>query len=963
MKKIFFLTILITLCFVSSAVMFAAADEMGYYVDFEKYPVDAADLDKLYANDNIYATKDDLYIEEENGNKFLRSAVSNSSGYSANSIFAIYDLNLTEETLFKFDIQNRNSNTGYANIQLRQNGSSTFETRKNIFYPVEIRDNKIIYLGDFEDYKYTEDISDDEKVSIAILLNPETEEIKIFKNGILKAHAIAGDNFDGFDFKKTIFRFQNYVKATPKGESPYVANIIYDNIAVIHGKNEVINLSADVFYNEFEVSELKKGSLNAKASVINKSASDKNLMLFVTHKSDGQLVNLGLDKRTVGFGEQEYFTAPISITDTKAGDYMEVMLLDADTLKPVISPKKVYFKNIIETPVADEMRDIYNIKKSSHPRLVANNTDFLRISSLSETDETIGAWKSSIIDEADRIADVSISDSTLDDYYLEHSDSMLDTSRNALRMVQTLGIAHKLSGLEISKYSQKAELILKTVSEYPDWNPSHFLDTAEMMTALAFGYDWMGDAFSDETNEAVKTAVYEKGLLAADKAYNGTGGTENSGWWKNVDYNWNIVCNGAIAVTASAFADVYPGLCFDLSAKAVNYVKYALKPFAPDGGGEEGCEYTVYALRYLSKLHTTLLNTYGTDFGMMKHSGLSGLGDFLIQADGSSGINSYHDTNGGENYIDTPALLWLGNVYDKTYYTAARLRSIKRYNFTVTPFDLIWYNSDVTDSDFTDIPLNSYFENTELISMRSGFDADDIYLSAHGGKANVSHSHIDGGTFVLDMQGFRVGADIGADVYDAEGYFGKRRYEYYRTRAEGHNTIVINPDESPGQSTDSNIEFIKVNFEDESPYAILDMTDAYKEYNCTSAKRGYRLEDNLKSAVIRDELTLSEESDIYWFMQTKANVTASGNTLTIIGENGETVIAEFLTNVSSYSLTVGDAIPLKESNSTVTNSLNTSYKRVQFKVTASENVQITVKFTPQSGGFSDIKDIKNLIEW
>ena len=38
---------------------------------------------------------------------------------------------------------------------------------------------------------------------------------------------------------------------------------------------------------------------------------------------------------------------------------------------------------------------------------------------------------------------------------------------------------------------KRAELELLAISKFSDWNPSHFLDVAEMTMAAAIGYDWL----------------------------------------------------------------------------------------------------------------------------------------------------------------------------------------------------------------------------------------------------------------------------------------------------------------------------------------------------------------------------------------------------------------------------------------------------------------------------------------
>ena len=48
--------------------------------------------------------------------------------------------------------------------------------------------------------------------------------------------------------------------------------------------------------------------------------------------------------------------------------------------------------------------------------------------------------------------------------------------------------------------------------EFPDWNPSHFLDTAEMSNAVGVGYDWLYDYLDEPTRKKVREALITLGL-------------------------------------------------------------------------------------------------------------------------------------------------------------------------------------------------------------------------------------------------------------------------------------------------------------------------------------------------------------------------------------------------------------------------------------------------------------------
>ena len=65
---------------------------------------------------------------------------------------------------------------------------------------------------------------------------------------------------------------------------------------------------------------------------------------------------------------------------------------------------------------------------------------------------------------------------------------MLSISREYLKRIVTLSLAYRI--FEQDKYSDEAIDQMVYACSYPDWNPQHFLDVAEMTAAMAIGYDW-----------------------------------------------------------------------------------------------------------------------------------------------------------------------------------------------------------------------------------------------------------------------------------------------------------------------------------------------------------------------------------------------------------------------------------------------------------------------------------------
>ena len=65
-----------------------------------------------------------------------------------------------------------------------------------------------------------------------------------------------------------------------------------------------------------------------------------------------------------------------------------------------------------------------------------------------------------------------------------------------MAMIHWLAMAYILT--KDAKYAEGLYDIFEAAGNFPDWNPQHFLDVAEMTCAFAIGYDWLYDYWSDE---------------------------------------------------------------------------------------------------------------------------------------------------------------------------------------------------------------------------------------------------------------------------------------------------------------------------------------------------------------------------------------------------------------------------------------------------------------------------------
>ncbi len=487
-------------------------------------------------------------------------------------------------------------------------------------------------------------------------------------------------------------------------------------------------------------------------------------------------------------------------------------------------------------------------KSGEHPRIMADDTVFASIKAKYLSNHL---WCIELVSKADDI---------LTKNELPSVDSgatnILGTSRSCLSQLMTLSLAYYMTDSE--SYLAYAEAIMNEVckEEFSNWcRDSHFFSCAEMTAALAIGYDWLYDYLSEDTKTLVKEKIYENSLkFAYDKYSNRILGSD----FFTGAGNKNLVYNSAMVITALSLADVYPAECFTIISESFEYIPEALASFAPHGGWSEGTDYWRYAVNYLSMMMASLETVYDTDFGISTFEGFDNAMNFIVQMKGPCGYNTFHDNDGSS---DTPAVFYLARRFKAPNIAASRLNLLENLD-KLEPLDLIYFDESVNGGDVSNLPLYSCFEGVEAMSMRSSWDNDALFVSAHGGKNTGSHTHVDAGTFVLDYLGERWIMDFGrTGVYDNNAY--------------GHNVFVVNPNpdgEDYGQDLDADVKIYEKSFDTDKPYITYDMTSAYKSYvNAKVTTRQFKLSDENVLKVI-DNVKLKSTQNIEWYFYTDADV-------------------------------------------------------------------------------------------
>lgn len=460
---------------------------------------------------------------------------------------------------------------------------------------------------------------------------------------------------------------------------------------------------------------------------------------------------------------------------------------------------------------------------------------------------------------------------------------LLGVSREAIKRLTTLSLAYGFNRNPV--HLQRLEEELQAVCSFSDWNPSHFLDVAEMASGVALAVDWTGEWLSPEVDSLARTALIEKALKP------GLGNAPNN-WWIRTDNNWNLVCHGGLSLAALAVYEDAPQLAADILHQAVEHIPLALAPYAPDGIYPEGTSYWTYATTYLTVAISAYESALGTDFGFTGAPGVMESAAFSQVMAGPSGeyYNFFDSGLGGFHSLSHFGLLsWFalrsGSGFDWSAYGGLlkqelldphQINSTRLYPVFFLDLAKLGKNNQ---SSFIWPEFWSGGGGEPIVIMREGQNqAGSFFLAAKGGRAADNHGNMDAGSFIFELDGVRWSLDPGNQNYNAlEQILGgglwsseqdSPRWSLLTKNSSGHSTLVINNEK---HLVDAHAPLISRKQRGGLPQFTFDLSALYGE-NIRKAQRSFSKLSGTRLR-ISDELEFSPQTRlISWQMITRADV-------------------------------------------------------------------------------------------
>ena len=524
-----------------------------------------------------------------------------------------------------------------------------------------------------------------------------------------------------------------------------------------------------------------------------------------------------------------------------------------------------------EIPMLDNPMSVKYLKKNlrkSYPRLVLNSAIEKNLKKKLKTDPVIQNVYKAIQLNAAEIQIKPLLER------IKIGRRLLSVSREMLWRMNMLCMVYRIEN--DPKVLQRINDEVVAVCNFTDWNPSHFLDVAEMSMAVAIALDWTAGSLPESTIKLAQTALIEKGIKPSWPE-NG----EAPGWaYRN--NNWNQVCNGGMIAASIAVAEVEPELAVRTISRALDGLPHALDAYRPDGVYPEGSTYWRYGTSFTVETVAMLESAFGTDFGITDYPAFKKSAVFRVLSIAPSGwYFNYSDCGDKRSDNGDFTLAWFatktGNKEffekDRFLRPSAEMGKLPRISGSA----LVWL-AQYKEKEDIKMPTAWKGEgiNPIVIFKSDKNDPHHFYFGGKGGKATNNHGNMDAGTFVFELNGVRWVVDPGNQSYHALEKLGFDlwsacqtcdRWKLLTKNNFGHSTVTVNNELFVNDGFAPLIDFKG----GEKPEAAFDLTAVYGE-NLKSAKRRF-IKDSPTSLVIEDNIEISEKTKlITWQLMTTADV-------------------------------------------------------------------------------------------
>ena len=515
-----------------------------------------------------------------------------------------------------------------------------------------------------------------------------------------------------------------------------------------------------------------------------------------------------------------------------------------------------------------------------HPRLLLLKDEEEKIRDLIDSDETWKKLHFTILEQCNEILGKPVLTRKM------IGRRLLSTSREFWRRVFFLSYSYRMT--KTDKFLKRAVDEMMAVAQFTDWNPSHFLDVAEMTMGMAIGYDWLYDELSTDNKKILRDAILHKGINPSKNS--------DHNWWLRSSHNWNQVCNTGMAYGVLAIQEDFPELATEIINRAFETIPLSMQEYGPDGVYPEGYGYWGYGTTY-NVLFLSAFAKLNTDIqDLVTIPGFMETGNYLNHMHTPTGSNFNWGDNSGNTNLKT-AMFWFAQHKNNPSMLWSEKRFLDQSNFSSfkwirsLPAMLIWAK-DIALADIT-TPHEKFWmgqgDNPVAMMRSSWTDPNALYLGFKAGSPAVNHGHMDIGSFVMEADGRRWATDLGVQNYESLESLGMKifektqdaqRWTIFRMNTYAHNVLIIDNEQ---QRVDGYAKIDKYSDAEEFMFAVSDISSVYNT-QLKKATRGVGVKNGAYT-IIRDEIeTLDKITLLRWNMVTPTNVSLGNSEATLTND-------------------------------------------------------------------------------
>lgn len=517
--------------------------------------------------------------------------------------------------------------------------------------------------------------------------------------------------------------------------------------------------------------------------------------------------------------------------------------------------------------------------------------------------------------------------------------------RAAQDRIQRLALAWWLTG--DNQYAEAAWNNINNSITNGDWtDPWKGVEDG----VVAIGYDWLYPYWSQTRKDAMVACMVNKGF--------------NPGWTDSYGNNIGMIINAGHLMAMLAVGTANEAAAENRMGTAISRLSSRMEKWNSNAGAwYEGTDYGIFTKWGLGEAMPSIECALGSTFGMSKVAGPSNAArEPLTIASNTRQRFTFSDIGTGSEAAIGWANWWARRFNALETFDYSRqignspLNALTLPETTISPATA-GLNPDTAFRGPVD-STNKLFQ--EVVTLRQNWtDSKATFVGGMGGTY-YDHGMLQSGTFQLCARGVKWFQDLSSEDYSVPNHNtttpnanGRDRWDYYRNRAEGHNTLVINPGSGPDRIWNAPyaplLQYQSAQNGQRS-FAVWDLSKNIT--GVTRVQRGIQLLNKRRDVLVQDEIVLPAAGTVWWFAHfnnsnTTATISPDGTSVTL-QQGSERLWGKVVSGGGVW--TVRAAQPLPTSPAPPEAYANAIYSKLAINLTSTTNTTLAVWFVPLAPG-------------